>query len=474
MKIFIINLKKDTKRYDDITSQLKNNNFSNYERIDAILGKDVYKNYNTNLTPAQIGCYLSHLKAYYQIIEQDLDYAIILEDDVKLSEWFTNLENIIKTLPKNFDICWIGNSRAKWPRNPCNIIPDYDYNLIKNNKVNDYVYKIDDHAISTMNYPMGGYGLVISKNAAKKIIEDDKHFIIPIDNYLVFNENLERYMTVPSVIVHCYDHDSNLLPNSNTSKKSDNYYNPFENIWKKYSKQEENTLNILESLTLTLSKNNINYSIMYGTLLGYARNKKFISYDDDIDIIINKKDLSNLEKLFPEIKTYANVFKMSKPIVNQTLYYKLYPKKDFIKVSKKEYGGDYGWPFIDIFIYENKGDHLYFQSHKKKVNIKEEFIDGFLYSHNNDKKYKIKLFKNYEKILDSLYKNWQTKCISSVWNHRLEKNNPKVLEFSCKNIIPDYLSIENFEFPENNKTNKILLIIVIIIICAIIYYCLKY
>ena len=44
-------------------------------------------------------------------------------------------------------------------------------------------------------------------------------------------------------------------------------------------------------------KNNINYSIFYGTLLGYIRNKKIIPYDHDVDCIVGKESIKKLLKL---------------------------------------------------------------------------------------------------------------------------------------------------------------------------------
>ena len=35
-------------------------------------------------------------------------------------------------------------------------------------------------------------------------------------------------------------------------------------------------------------KHNINYSIAYGTMLGYIRNKYYIPYDNDMDLYIGK------------------------------------------------------------------------------------------------------------------------------------------------------------------------------------------
>ena len=112
----------------------------------------------------------------------------------------------------------------------------------------------------------------------------------------------------------------------------------------------------------------------------------------------------------------------------------MYPIKNSVKIKNR----DYNWPFIDIFIYETRNNLIYLNYDKKQLDIKEEFVYDYINSHNNKNKYKIQIFKDYQSVLNKLYKNWKTNCLTSEWNHRVEKGIINTYEFDCINIIPGY------------------------------------
>jgi hypothetical protein len=58
----------------------------------------------SRLRPGEVGCYASHLKALSLIVERELEYALVLEDDARLPRDLTQtIKTILTTLPKEWD-----------------------------------------------------------------------------------------------------------------------------------------------------------------------------------------------------------------------------------------------------------------------------------------------------------------------------------------------------------------------------------
>lgn len=60
------------------------------------------------------------------------------------------------------------------------------------------------------------------------------------------------------------------------------------------------SLELLAQFDKFCRENNINYSLSYGTLLGAVRHKGYIPWDDDIDVMLSRKEYNRLISLFPE------------------------------------------------------------------------------------------------------------------------------------------------------------------------------
>ena len=110
-KVFIINLEKDSERKKYISNHFQERGID-FEFIKGIYGKSLTQQEIEDLSDLpqsarcmgkelslnELGCALSHKKAYKMIIEKNLDGAFIFEDDIILSE---NIKDILESIHKN-------------------------------------------------------------------------------------------------------------------------------------------------------------------------------------------------------------------------------------------------------------------------------------------------------------------------------------------------------------------------------------
>lgn len=61
---------------------------------------------------------------------------------------------------------------------------------------------------------------------------------------------------------------------------------------------------ILKMFDSFCKENNIKYYLSHGTLLGAVRYKKFIPWDDDVDLLIPREDYNRMIKLFKDTEQY--------------------------------------------------------------------------------------------------------------------------------------------------------------------------
>jgi GR25 family glycosyltransferase involved in LPS biosynthesis len=103
--IFLINLDDRKDRLDSSTKQLNEVGLQ-FIRVSAVPSKDVEE--SIFLTDPVLACWKSHLKTYSILVESDLEYALILEDDflIKNQKKFSRFLESLET--ERHDLLQIG------------------------------------------------------------------------------------------------------------------------------------------------------------------------------------------------------------------------------------------------------------------------------------------------------------------------------------------------------------------------------
>ncbi len=147
-----------------------------FELVDAVVGArlsdaeiaQVYskkKNffcYSRYLSKGEIGCYLSHKKAWEQILSENLDFAIVLEDDVEVSPKLVDFISKLNDIPEEFDFIKL-------------ISPGRKKRVIKRTKFFDY------EIVKWLKPPTYAAAQLITKKGASKLLQTREKFFRPVD-----------------------------------------------------------------------------------------------------------------------------------------------------------------------------------------------------------------------------------------------------------------------------------------------------
>ena len=129
--------------------------------------------------------------------------------------------------------------------------------------------------------------------------------------------------------------------------------------------------------------NNIQWWLSSGTLLGAARHKGFIPWDDDMDIVMLRKDYKKLEKILCNYQSEEYVFHCSKTDVDYVNCFGKFRKRHGSVQSASHRYAYYKWKGIgfDIFALEKTNflaafiaEQVYSRTQKWTLNIDADWI----------------------------------------------------------------------------------------------------
>ena len=215
--IYLINLDTSPDRLTKSKQRLAEQELI-FERVSGVLGSALtedelskhydeslnQRNYHTPLTTGQIGCFLSHRKAWQRIAEGKAPFGIILEDDFLLPG---DLKLALKTI-EEFEFSWDMIKLAAYQSR--------DRKIQFSHKVSNNM-ELVVHA-----KPMsGGAATALSKEAAKRLLKATKKFGRPSDTDIqhFWEKDIEVLSLMPYPVAQDMEFESTISAKKVTRKK---------------------------------------------------------------------------------------------------------------------------------------------------------------------------------------------------------------------------------------------------------------
>lgn len=128
------------------------------------------------------------------------------------------------------------------------------------------------------------------------------------------------------------------------------------------------SLNILKKIDEICRRENLQYCLAYGTLLGAVRHKGFIPWDDDIDIMMPRKDYDLLVDYFVRNKESLVPYELFSKQFNQDYPYMINRVSDSRYVLDVDNEKPYGIGlFVDVYPLDGAGNSV--KEYTKKKNM---------------------------------------------------------------------------------------------------------
>lgn len=200
MKVFVISLKNSARR-EHVAAMLNELSipFSFFDAIDGRKDHEfkskhsfLARNYLTSnpLLPGEIGCYASHYSMWQKCVDID-ESIVVLEDDIELTEHTLSVFKELKSLHEKYDYIRLEHARHGFT---------------------DITQQNDIKVIRWLNGRVGTRGYSINPIAARKLLENSTHWMVPVDNYIgqSFRHGVISYGIQPYMVHHSDSFESSI------------------------------------------------------------------------------------------------------------------------------------------------------------------------------------------------------------------------------------------------------------------------
>ena len=196
--VFVINLKSSADRREVMAERLKplQIEYSFFEAVNGhALDIETLPSYEKtrrrlffgrDLKKGEIGCLLSHRAVYQHIVDNNIDTAVILEDDVFPTPDFPDVVRVLIKHPVKWDMIRFLDSKK----------------VYKKSRVIGAL-GCGSYALTRISgAPGGAYGYMITQKAARKLLQNLQKYYLPIDiiHGYIWQTGLEIFAVKPSPV----------------------------------------------------------------------------------------------------------------------------------------------------------------------------------------------------------------------------------------------------------------------------------
>lgn len=156
----------------------------------------------------------------------------------------------------------------------------------------------------------------------------------------------------------------------------------------KLRESQKELLDILLVLSDICRKHNIQWWLSSGTLLGAARHQGFIPWDDDIDIVMFKRDYRRLSRILRKMNDPRFVFQTMQSDIEYTNVFGKFRLEDGRNIpvtNRRCMNYKWGGPFVDVFAIERNNfvatklsRFIYANTEHITIYIKTKWLRRFL------------------------------------------------------------------------------------------------
>lgn len=205
---------------------------------------------------------------------------------------------------------------------------------------------------------------------------------------------------------------------------------------------QKKMLLLVEFVHKLCKENSINYSLDCGSLIGAVRDKGFIEWDDDVDVLFKRVEYDKFINLLKKIELpdYIGVYfpEDKKEFIDFNV--RIFHKKEKIRndeASKNLYDGIFSYATLDLYVLDNIPETKF--ANRMYV-LKQQALFGLAMSKRHEIKYEKYGFKEKFaiKILSLIGKLYSLKAICRLHDDCSKKYTGKTNRYYCTSWAPEY------------------------------------